>query len=335
MRGVLRRLLGGVFVSLCLVQTLPLALVSDAAARDVTPGVVYAVGEKFDRSFNESAYRAHERFSAAHGVSYLEYHPTQPAEIERAVDSLVRRGADHISVVGYYYAQPLAEIAPHYEGVNFTLIDAVAEAPNVRSVTFREEEGCFLVGMIAALASETQKVGFIAALDIPLLRKFIAGFEQGVRFVLPDIVFRLNFIGATESAFNDVTTAAELARVQYGGGVDVIFAGAGNANMGVFQVAADMGRLAIGVDANQNGLFPGTILTSMLKRVDVAVLEALEDDLADKWTPGRRSLGLAEGGVDWALDENNAPLITERMKEMTAHARKAIVDGDLLVDDGR
>ena len=189
MRGVLRRLLGGVFVSLCLVQTLPLALVSDAAARDVTPGVVYAVGEKFDRSFNESAYRAHERFSAAHGVSYLEYHPTQPAEIERAVDSLVRRGADHISVVGYYYAQPLAEIAPHYEGVNFTLIDAVAEAPNVRSVTFREEEGCFLVGMIAALASETQKVGFIAALDIPLLRKFIAGFEQGVRFVLPDIVY--------------------------------------------------------------------------------------------------------------------------------------------------
>jgi basic membrane protein A len=314
--------------------TAPLVAGAPAMAQDaITPGIVYAVGEKFDGSFNEGAYNALEAFKADTGIEYLEFQPANPTEFEQGVERLVRRGVDTVIVVGFYYAQPLSEIAPRHPDVAFTIIDAVAEADNVQSVLFREHEGSFLTGILAAMASETGTIGFVGAIDIPLIRKFIVGFEEGARHVNPDTEYLVNFVGNTPAAFNDPTTANELAVSQIERGADVIFAGAGNSNRGIFQAAEENGVLAIGVDSNQNGEVPGTILTSMLKRVDVAARAALDAAMAGTWEPGILSLGLAEGGVGFALDENNWPLMTPEMIVAVENAMIDIVNGSLVVTD--
>lgn len=299
-----------------------------------TPGIVYAVGQKFDKSFNEGALAGAERFKAASGVPYLEYLPASAAQFEQGVNALLRRGVTDLATIGFYYAAPLATLAPKHPAVRFTIVDAVVEAANVQSVTFKEQEGSFLVGVLAALASRSGTVGFIGALDIPLIRKFIAGFEQGAKHARPDAAVLVNFVGTTPAAFNDPTTGAEVAKAQFQRGADVVFAGAGVSNFGVFAAANDSGRLAIGVDSNQNHLYPGTILTSMLKRVDLAVETAFQAGRAGRWTPGTRALGLAEGGVDYAVDENNRPLLTPAMLERVEAARRDIVAGRIIVSSG-
>ena len=223
-----------------------------AGAGGMVPALVYAVGQKFDKSFNEAAHAGAEAFKAETGLAYLEYQPQSVAEFERGVAALVRRGATDIAVIGFYYATPLASVAARFPAQRFTLIDAAIDGPNVRSVVFREQEGAFLVGMIAALASRSGKVGFVGALDIPLLRRFIGGYEQGARHARPEVTLAVSFVGTTPAAFNDPAAGAELARSQFESGVDVVFAGAGSSNFGIFQQAADQGRLAIGVDSNQN-----------------------------------------------------------------------------------
>ena len=310
------------------------ALALPARAQGFAPGLVYAVGQKFDKSFNEGALAGAERFKAATGVPYLEYLPASAAQFEQAVSALLRRGVTDLATIGFYYAAPLAALARKHPGVRFTIVDAVVEAANVRSVTFKEQEGAFLVGMLAALASKTGKVGFVGALDIPLIRKFIAGFEQGARHARPDCATVVNFVGTTPAAFNDPTTGAEVAKAQFQRGADVLFAGAGVSNFGIFAAAKDAGRLAIGVDSNQNHLYPGTILTSMLKRVDLAVESTFQAGRAGAWTPGVRALGLAEGGVDYAVDDNNRPLLTPAMLERVEAARRDIVAGHIRVSDG-
>lgn len=306
---------------------------SAAAAADFKPGLVYAVGEKFDKSFNEGAYMAAERFKAETGVGYLDYLPTSTAQFEQAVNALLRRGVSDLVTIGFYYAAPLAALAPQRPRTRFTIIDAVVEAPNVRSVTFKEQEGSFLVGMLAAMASKSGVVGFIGAMDIPLIRKFIAGYRQGARHARPDATVLVNFVGTTPAAFSDPTTGAEVAKSQFQRGADVVFAGAGTSNFGVFSAAKDAGRLAIGVDSNQNGLYPGTILTSMLKRVDRAVEETFRAGREGRWTAGVRALGLAEGGVDYAVDDNNRALLTPAMLERVEEARRAIIAGAITVSE--
>ena len=291
----------------------------------VVPGVIYAVGEKFDGSFNEAALRGHERFQAETGRPFYEYLPTQLAEFPRAVEALIRRGATDVTAVGFYWAQPLAETAPRHPALRFNLIDAIAEARNVRSITFRAYEGCYLTGVIAALTSRSGKIGFIVAMDIPLLREFVDGFRDGALATRPDVAVLVSVVGTTPAAFNDPTSAAELARSQFAQGVDVVFAGAGASNLGIFDAARQAGRFAIGVDSNQNPLAPGTILTSMLKRVDVAVRSALDDAQAGRWTPGHLSLGLAEDAVGWALDEHNAALIPQPVRDAVEAARQRLI----------
>jgi basic membrane protein A len=302
------------------------------AAESITPAVVYAVGQKFDGSFNEAARAGAERFKAETGVAYLEFQPQSVAEFDRGVGALVRHGATDIAVIGFYYATPLDRLAARYPQVRFTLIDAAIDQPNVRAVVFREQEGAFLVGMLAALASQSGKVGFIGALDIPLIRRFIAGYSQGARHARPEVAVLVSFVGTTPAAFNDPATGAEVARSQFESGVDVVFAGAGTSNFGIFQQAADLHRLAIGVDSNQNGLHPGSILTSMLKRVDLAVLQAFAAGRDGTWLAGRHGLGLAEGGVDYAVDANNDKLLTPAMRAAVEAARADIIAGRLTVE---
>lgn len=305
-----------------------------AWAAQAVPAVIYAVGQKFDKSFNEGAHAGAERFKAATGTDYLEFEPRTVAEFERGVGALVRRGATDIAVIGFYYATPLRAVAGRFPGVRFTLIDAaVDDLPNVRSVVFREQEGTFLVGMLAALTSQTGKIGFIGALDIPLLRRFIGGYQQGARYARPDVAVSVAFVGTTPAAFNDPAAGAEVARGQFESGVDVVFAGAGSSNFGIFQQAADLHRFAIGVDSNQNALHPGTMLTSMLKRADLAVEQAFQAGRDGSWRPGRHQLGLAEGGLDYAVDQYNRALIPPAVRDRVEAARAAIVAGQIRVED--
>ncbi len=208
------------------------------------------------------------------------------------------------------------------------LAATVVDLPNVQSVVFKEQEGSFLVGMMAAMASKTGKVGFVGGMDIPLIRKFECGYEQGAKYANPKAEVYQNMTGSTGAAWNDPARGGELAKAQFAKGADVIFAAAGGTGMGVYQAAKDSGKLAIGVDSNQNHIHPGTMLTSMLKRVDVAVYNVSKNHV-----PGMSVLGLKEAGVDYALDKNNEKLVTAEMKKKVDAAKADIIAGKIKVAD--
>ena len=235
------------------------------------------MGGKFDKSFNEAAYNGAERFKEETGIEYLEFEVTNESQRDQALRRMARRGANVVVAVGFSFATPLEQIATEFPDTKFVIIDAVVEQPNVQSVVFKEHEGSFLVGMAAAMASETGKVGFVGGMDIPLIRNFAHGYQQGVKHVSPDAEVFVNMTGTTPAAWNDPAKGAELAQSQFDRGADVVYAAAGGTGLGVLQAAADSGKLSIGVDSNQNYLHPGSVLTSMLKRVDVAVYNAFKD----------------------------------------------------------
>ncbi|WP_422365749.1 BMP family lipoprotein [Pelagibius sp.] len=307
--------------------------VSVAGAADIKPAVIFDMGGKFDKSFNEGVFNGVEKFKEETGVSYREFEVTNETQREQALRRMAQRGADPIIGVGFAQAPALEKVAKEFPDTRFTIIDAVVDLPNVRSVVFKEHEGSFLVGMIAALKSESGKVGFVGGMDIPLIRKFACGYEQGAKHVNGNAEVLQNMTGTTPAAWNDPTRGSELAKSQFGRGVDVVYAAAGGTGIGVYQTAKDSGKFAIGVDSNQNHLQPGTMLTSMLKRVDVAAYKAFKDANDGTWGPGIQVLGLAEDGVGWALDENNQDLISADMKAKVEAAAADIVAGKLSVHD--
>ncbi|TNE65991.1 MAG: BMP family ABC transporter substrate-binding protein [Alphaproteobacteria bacterium] len=304
-----------------------------AAAADFTPVVLYDVGGKFDKSFNEAAHVGAEAFKKETGGEYRDFEPTNETQYEQALKRFARRNADLVIAVGVGYSVAVRKVAEEFPNVKFTIIDGNVDLPNVQSITFKENEGSFLVGMIAAMKTETGQIGFIGGMDIPLIRRFEEGYRQGANYVRSDLSFIENYVGTTASAWNDPIKAAELAKSQYARGVDIIFAAAGPSGLGVIQAAKDKDRLTIGVDSNQNHVAPGHVLTSMLKRVDLAVQAAMTDAKNGTWKAGHRVMGLAEGGVDYAVDENNAALITAEMKTRLDEARAKIVSGEIVVDD--
>ncbi len=310
-------------------------LAGPAVAADVVPAVVYDVGGKFDKSFNEAAYNGAERFKKETGVAYRDFEVMAESQREQALRQLARRGATVIVAVGFSHRSAVEKVAPEFPKVKFTLIDSAVEAPNVQSVLFREQEGSFLVGMVAALKSKTGKVGFVGGMDIPLIRAFGCGYAQGVRHANASAEVLQNMIGTTPAAFSDPTRGVELARSQFDRGADVVFAAAGSSGLGVLQAAKDAGKYSIGVDSNQNYLYPGSVLTSMMKRVDNATYEAFKSAKDGTWKAGVHSLGLKENGVDYALDDNNKALITADMKAKVDQAKAAIIAGKLSVVDYR
>jgi basic membrane protein A len=308
-------------------------LATSAGAEDFLPAVVYDMGGKFDKSFNQAAFDGAERFKAETGIEYREFEVTNPSQREQAIRNMARRGATIVIGIGYAQAAAVEKVAMEFPNVKFTLIDGVVDLPNVQSVVFKEHEGSFLVGMAAAMASKTGKVGFIGGMDIPLIRKFALGYEEGARYVDADVRVYQNMTGTTPSAWNDPTKGGELARSQFDRGVDVIYAAAGGTGVGVYQAAKDSGKLAIGVDSNQNYIHPGTMLTSMIKRVDVAIYDAWKTAMAGTWQPGFKVLGLAEEGVGYAVDEHNEHLLTTDMRRRLDQARDDIISGNLKVTD--
>jgi len=304
-------------------KALVLALAVGAALAQAEPAIVYDMGGKFDKSFNEAAYNGAERWKKETNKPYLEFEISNAAQREQAMRKMAERNANPIIGVGFSQGSTMEKVAKELPKLKFTIIDFVIDLPNVESVVFKEHEGSFLVGMMAAMASKSGKVGFVGGMDVPLIRKFQCGYEQGVKYANPKAEISANMTGTTPSAWNDPARGGELAQ-----GVDVVFAAAGGTGVGVYQAAKDAGKLAIGVDSNQNHLHPGTMLTSMVKRVDVAVYNSFKQH-----KPGVTSLGLKEGGVDIAIDQHNAKLVTPAMKAKVDAARADIISGKIKVVD--
>lgn len=304
------------------------ALSISGVAAQAQPAVIYDMGGKFDKSFNEAAYNGAERWKKEGGKPYLDFEIANEAQREQAMRRMADKGANPIIAIGFSQGSTVEKVSKDFPKLQFAIIDSVVKAPNVESIVFKEQEGSFLVGMMAALASKTGKVGFIGGMDIPLIRRFACGYEQGAKFANPKAEITSNMTGTTPAAWNDPTRGAELAKAQFAKGVDVVFAAAGGTGIGVYQAAKDGGKYAIGVDSNQNHLQPGTMLTSMVKRVDVAVYNA-----AKKTNPGVTVLGLKEGGVDYALDKHNEKLVNPDMKKKVDAAKADIIAGKIKVAD--
>jgi len=304
------------------------ALLASSAHAD--PAIIFDMGGKFDKSFNQSAYEGAERWKKETGKSYLEFEISNDTQRMQAIRRMAERGANPIISIGFAQASALDQVAKDFPKTHFAIIDATVNKPNVQSVMFKEQEGSYLVGAIAATASKTGKVGFIGGMDIPLIRAFQCGYEQGVKATNPKAEISANMTGTTSTAWNDPTRGAELAKSQFAKGVDVIFAAAGGTGVGVYQASKDAGKFAIGVDSNQNHVQPGTMLTSMVKHVDVAVYNVLK-----QWVGGTQVLGLKEGGVDYALDEYNAKVFTPALKAKAEAVKADIVAGKIKVVDYR
>ena len=312
-------------------MVLACAVPASAWAADFVPAVVYDMGGKFDKSFNEAAYRGAERFVKETGITYRDFEVTNEAQREQALRTMARRGATVIIAMGFAQAAPLDKVSQEFPATKFCLIDEKLDRPNVRSIIFKEHEGSFLAGILAAMASKTGTVGFVGGMDIPLIRNFLVGYEQGVRHANPKGTVIANMTGTTPVAWNDPARGAELAISQFGRGADVVFAAAGATGLGVLQAASDAGKLGIGVDSNQDHLHPGKILTSMIKRVDVAVYDCFSAAKAGTWTSGHQVLGLKEDGVGYSIDEHNRALITPAMEQAVEEAKARIVSGALTV----
>lgn len=295
------------------------------------PAIIYDVGGKNDKSFNEAAFNGAERWAKESGGTYKELEMQNEAQREQALRQLAEAGANPIVMTGFAFGDVLNTVAPDYPNTKFVIIDMVVEQPNVESVVFTEEQGSYLAGVMAGMASKTGVVGFIGGMDIPLIRRFGCGYAQGVKSVNANDTVILNMTGTDGSAWNNPVKGAEIAKSQQSQKADVIYAAAGGTGVGVLQAAADMGILSIGVDSNQNYMHPGQVLTSMVKRVDNAVHDAFKEGVDIK--PGLKTMDLAAGGVDVAMDDNNAKLVTPEMKAAVEAAAAKIKSGELKVHD--
>uniref|UniRef100_UPI003703A0CC BMP family lipoprotein n=1 Tax=Phreatobacter aquaticus TaxID=2570229 RepID=UPI003703A0CC len=310
-----------------------LAPLAPAGAQTFAPAVVYDLGGRFDKSFNEGAYVGAERFKRETGIEYRDFEIRNDVQREQALRNFAQRGQNPIVAVGFGFRAAMEKVAAEFPNTRFGIIDSAVNLPNVQSVLFKEHEGSYLVGLLAGLRSQSGTIGFVGGMDIPLIRKFACGYVQGARAARPNIRVIQNMTGTTGAAFSDPVRGAELARGQMAQGADIVFHAAGATGTGVLQAVADAGKLGIGVDSNQNALHPGRVLTSMLKRVDVAVFQAFATARAGSWRPGVTVLGLAEDGIDWADDASNAPLITPELRAAVAKAAEDIKAGRVSVHD--
>jgi len=306
---------------------------AQGAAQPPKPAIVYDLGGKFDKSFNEGVHAGAERFKKETGIEYRDFEPQNDAQREQALRRFAREGFSPILAVGFSQKSALEKVAAEFPNLNFAIIDSVIERKNVESITFKEHEGSYLVGLLAGMASKSGKVGFVGGMDIPLIRRFSCGYAQGAKAAKKDAEVIVNMTGTTGAAWNDPVRGAELAKGQMDRGADVIYHAAGGTGIGVLRAAADAGKLGIGVDSNQNMLHPGKVLTSMLKRVDNATYQTFMDAKNGQFKAGHAVLGLKEQGVGWADDEHNKALITPEMRKAVDAAAADITSGKVQVHD--
>lgn len=309
------------------------AMSTTALAAEIKPALVYGTGGKFDKSFNEAAYAGAEMYKKETGTEYRDFEPTSDTQGEQAIRNFASRGYNPVIAVSFAWTSAMEKVASEFPDTKFVIVDSVIDLPNVRSVVYNEAEGSYLVGLLAGMASKTGKVGFVGGMDIPLIRKFGCGYVQGAKAAKPGMQVFQNMVGTTGAAWNDPVRAGELTKNQIDQGADVIYAAAGASGLGVLQTAADNKKLSIGVDSNQNHVHPGSVLTSMVKRVDLAVYNAYKDAAEDKFTAGVQSNGIKDDGVVAAIDDDNKALITPEMQAALDKAKADIIAGTVKVHD--
>ena len=303
-------------------------------ATNFQPAIAYDLADIFDKSFNQAIYEnAALKFSKESQVKIRNFTPTNETNHEQGLERLAKRGYTPIIAIGFMYTNALEKTARKYPHTQFVIIDSVVDLPNVKSLIFKEHEGSFLVGALAALKSKSKKIGFIGGMDSPVIHKFACGYEQGAKYINKNIEIFQDMTGWTSSAWTNPTRGAELALKQFSKGADIIFAAAGGTGIGVYQAAKDNGKYAIGVDSNQNYLHPGVMLTSMVKLVGVATYEVLKNAKAGHFTAGVEIRGLKESGVNWALDKYNQPLISSKIENKINKIKANIIAGKIQVHD--
>lgn len=315
-------------------------------------GIVFDIGGKDDRSFNAAAYDGVKcAESGKHpdgtpcdkpslGIVLRDVEPGDPTSIEPALRAFAERRYNLIIGIGFAQAPIIEAVAKDYPNVNFAIVDGVSQLPNVASLVFKEHEGSFLVGMIAAKTSKSGVLGFLGGMDIGLIHRFAKGYEEGARAVNPNVRVIENYVGVTDGAWNNPGKGKELALAQIGKGADVIFTAAGNSGLGAFDAVEQAGKkdgrathFVIGVDSNQNMVKPGFVLTSMVKRVDNAVYEIVQDVIGGKFVGGIHVFGLEKNGVAFSLDQYNQALITPEVLQEVEAARQKIISGQIKVTD--
>ncbi|WP_428266828.1 BMP family lipoprotein [Haliangium sp.] len=300
-------------------------------------GLVFDVGGLGDKSFNDSAHRGLEKAKAELGVETRYIEPGDGSDRESALRQLAAQGYDLVIGVGFIFSDDITGLAKQFPDVKFACVDynlpqgETAPPPNLVGLRFREHEGSFLVGAIAGQVTKTKKVGFVGGMKIPLIRKFEAGYEAGVKAVCPDCEILSGYAGVEPKAFADPTKGKELALTQYSRGADIIYHASGKTGDGVFNAAKQEEKMAIGVDSDQFHVAPCCVLTSMLKRVDVTVFETIKAVTEGKFESGIREFGLAEDGVAYVYDDNNKDRIPAEVKAKVDELQKQIVSGSITV----
>lgn len=350
-----------IFVSLLLASLLVIAVIGSACntasygAHDkskVQVGIVFDIGGKDDRSFNAAAWAGVKCAETgkwpdgencgkpAMDIVVRDIEPGNPTSIEPAMRAFAERGFDLIIGVGFAQQPIIDTVAKEYPNIQFAIVDGVSELPNVASLVFKEHEGSYLVGILAAKASRTGTIGFIGGMDIGLIHRFEKGYEEGAQSVNPNIRVIQNYVGVTDAAWNNPGKGKEIALAQIGKGADVLFTAAGNSGLGAFDAVEQQGKqnnrathFVIGVDSNQNMVKPGFVLTSMVKRVDNAVYSIVQDVVNHQFKAGFHVYGLDKDGVGYSMDQHNQPLITPEMIQVAEEAKKKIIAGEIKVTD--
>jgi basic membrane protein A len=305
----------------------------DEASGRKRVGIVFDIGGKDDKSFNAAAWEGARRSARDFPILLKDVEPGDPTSIEPSMRAFAERGYDLIIGVGFAQAPIMESVARDYPNLKFAIIDGVINLPNVASLIFKEHEGSFLVGMIAGRMTRTGKIGFVGGMDIPLIHKFKVGYQEGARYANPSVQVFENYIGVTDAAWNNPGKGKELAKAQIERGADIIFQAAGNSGLGVFDAAEEAKKFVIGVDSNQNWIKPGFVLTSMIKRVDLAVYNTVKELVEDRFRGGIHLYGLENDGVSYALDEYNRHLIPQSVIEEVERAKRDIIEGRIRVTD--
>jgi basic membrane protein A len=303
-------------------------------------GIVFDIGGKDDRSFNAAAWEGVKRAARDLPIVVRDVEPGDPTSIEPALRAFAERHYDLVIGIGFAQAPIIEAVAKDYPDAHFAIVDGVSQLPNVASLVFKEHEGSYLVGLIAAKTSKTGVLGFVGGMDIPLIHRFAKGYEEGARSVNPNIRVIENYVGVTDGAWNNPGRGKELSLAQIGKGADVIFTAAGNSGLGAFDAVEQAGKkdgrathFVIGVDSNQNGVKPGFVLTSMVKRVDNAVYQIVQDVVNSKFEGGVHVYGLDKDGVAYAMDQYNQDLIPAEIRQEAETARQKIINGQIKVTD--
>ena len=297
---------------------------------------MFDVGGRGDKSFNDAAYAGLERAQKELGVTFSTLETGEGSDREAQMRQLAAGGSQLVFGVGFLFSDDIYGLAQEFPNVKFACVDYTVKEgqalpPNLRALEFKEHEGSFLVGALAALLTKTGKVGFVGGMEIPLIKKFEAGYRAGAKAANPKVEVLVKYAGTTGTAFKDPTKGKELGLAEYNQGADIIFHASGSTGLGVFEAAREKGRLAIGVDSDQQAEAPGFILTSMVKHVETSVFDSIQDLIKGRWQGGIREFGLKEDGVGWVYDDQNKALIPDAVKAKVDALKAEIVAGRIVV----